>query len=280
MAAFSRVLLFASCIVPLALCQAARFQKPPEASAASSEPSTFPVHKVGDILEVTWTTSVDVVDLIINQITVDGSDGGSKFDLAFNNQFNFMIFKVNSTSAMAVGSSFNISSATVDRFGNIVSGLALTPSAVSTSHSGSLAMVATTSSIPSSSSTSTTSSPATTAESSKATPTIRAVESEREGIKIRVKVGLGVGLGGGGAAVIVGLAICYRLRKKCKKEEHVQAMNENKEPPEYKDKQHIPSTANDWTSPAELHGQPARTMHPSGLNAPSFQLDNPSELPS
>lgn len=75
-------------------------------------------------------------------MTIDGSDGGSKFDLALDNQFNFQIFKTNGTEPLALSAFFNITNATVDQYGKII------PSAVSaTSSSATLLLPTTTSAI-------------------------------------------------------------------------------------------------------------------------------------
>lgn len=44
------------------------FINPPEESTPDPSPSFQPVYKVGDILEVSWSTDTDFVDLIVNQL--------------------------------------------------------------------------------------------------------------------------------------------------------------------------------------------------------------------
>jgi hypothetical protein len=55
------------------------------------------------------------------KVTVDGSDGGPKLDLTFENQFNLQLFKPNGTVPFALSAYFNITNATVDQYGNTVS---------------------------------------------------------------------------------------------------------------------------------------------------------------
>lgn len=43
------------------------FENPPDIGTATTNPSNFQVYKVGDILDVSWVTNANVVDLIINQ---------------------------------------------------------------------------------------------------------------------------------------------------------------------------------------------------------------------
>ena len=51
------------------------------------------------------------------KVNVDGTDGGAKFDLTFNNQFNFQLFKHGATSTLASSAWFNISDSTIDAHG-------------------------------------------------------------------------------------------------------------------------------------------------------------------
>jgi hypothetical protein len=55
------------------------------------------------------------------KVTIDGSDGGSKFDLAKNNQFNLQLFKTNGTKPVASSTFFNITNSTTDQYGSIIS---------------------------------------------------------------------------------------------------------------------------------------------------------------
>jgi hypothetical protein len=64
------------------------------------------------------------------KVTVDGSDGGPKLDLAFENQFNFQLFKPNDTAPFALSAYFNITNTTIDQYGNIVSTKPATLSAI------------------------------------------------------------------------------------------------------------------------------------------------------
>jgi hypothetical protein len=43
------------------------FINPPEISNATPNPSTNSVYKVGDVLNIAWSTTYDVVTLVINQ---------------------------------------------------------------------------------------------------------------------------------------------------------------------------------------------------------------------
>ena len=68
------ILLLASivCIISFAAAQTTgRFIEPPELGTKSSDPRTFKVYKVGEILDVSWTTNSPegaVFDLVINQL--------------------------------------------------------------------------------------------------------------------------------------------------------------------------------------------------------------------
>jgi hypothetical protein len=55
------------------------------------------------------------------KVTIDGSDGGSKFDIAKDNQFNFQLFKTNGTKPVAFSTFFNITNSTADQYGSTIS---------------------------------------------------------------------------------------------------------------------------------------------------------------
>ena len=44
------------------------FINPPDLSSQTASLSSYPVYAVGDILDVSWVTTADVVDLVINQL--------------------------------------------------------------------------------------------------------------------------------------------------------------------------------------------------------------------
>jgi hypothetical protein len=54
------------------------------------------------------------------KVTIDGSDGGSIFDLALDNQFNFQLYKTNGTEPIALSAFFNITNSTVDQYGRLI----------------------------------------------------------------------------------------------------------------------------------------------------------------
>ncbi|KAL3417765.1 hypothetical protein PVAG01_10775 [Phlyctema vagabunda] len=225
----ARLLLFAVFLISCSFALADDgFINPPEESTENSLPSNYQVYKVGDILEVSWSTEAAVVDLIINQrdspatqidrppnsealtrnsyswkITTDGSDGGSKFDLALNNNFNFILFQRNATSPIATSAYFNITNATVDQYGSIISA----------STSSTLLPTSTTS--PTTLSTTTSASVIDSPPSS--TSTVLAPESSSTGLSTSTKIGLGAGLGVAGVALIASLGIWYMIRLKRKK---------------------------------------------------------------
>jgi hypothetical protein len=192
------------------------------------------------------------------KVTLDGSDGGPKFDLAFNNQFNFILFDSLNVSApaLAITSNFNISSSTVDQVGNIISVSSSTVSPTASQSS------------PSSSRTSTASLPTTT-ESPQATSTTPVLESKPSKITTGVKVGLGVGLGGAGAAILAGLALYFRSRR-TRKETRKRTIHEDTMPPKY-----------ETVTTAELAGPPMSKVRPTELDAPAVKQPDepPIELP-
>ncbi|KAH8754458.1 hypothetical protein BGZ57DRAFT_958317 [Hyaloscypha finlandica] len=122
------------------------FINPPEEKIPDQDANINSVYRVGDIVNIAWSTPEAVVNLIIHQdnssltevdylpnsvaltqqsyswkVTIDGSDGGSKFDLAKNNQFNLQLFKTNGTRPVASSTFFNITNSTADQYGSIVS---------------------------------------------------------------------------------------------------------------------------------------------------------------
>lgn len=44
------------------------FINPPDLSSQTASLTSYPVYAVGDILAVSWVTTADVVDLVINQL--------------------------------------------------------------------------------------------------------------------------------------------------------------------------------------------------------------------
>jgi hypothetical protein len=48
--------------------KADHFVNPPDLSSQTASLSSYPVYAVGDILDVSWVTTADVVDLVINQL--------------------------------------------------------------------------------------------------------------------------------------------------------------------------------------------------------------------
>jgi hypothetical protein len=44
------------------------FVNPPNLNSQTTSLSSYPVYTVGDILDVSWVTTADVVDLVINQL--------------------------------------------------------------------------------------------------------------------------------------------------------------------------------------------------------------------
>jgi hypothetical protein len=67
MASFLCLLLSITCLTSSVFGLGSRFINPPDYSSQSSNPSTYPVYAVGDIIDLSWSTAADVVDLIINQ---------------------------------------------------------------------------------------------------------------------------------------------------------------------------------------------------------------------
>ncbi|KAN0089970.1 hypothetical protein V8E51_018549 [Hyaloscypha variabilis] len=125
---------------------ATHFINPADEQVPDQNPSLSSVYHVGDIFNIAWSTPEEVVTLIINQqnsslteidylpnsvaltrasyswkVTIDGSDGGSIFDLALDNQFNFQLYKTNGTEPIALSAFFNITNSTVDQYGRLIS---------------------------------------------------------------------------------------------------------------------------------------------------------------
>lgn len=212
---------------------------PPDLSSQTGPLSSYPVYAVGDILDVSWVTTADVVDLVINQlnsplteidrtpnsaslttdtytwkVTTDGSDGGAKFDLTFSNVFNFMVFKVNSTSLSAQSQYFNISNATVNQHGQRIttftstSTTPLPASSISLSPSSASSALSSPSTIPafilSSSPTLVTTTTRTSILGTSVSPTSA---SSHKALNMGANVGIGIGVGIVGLAAIAGVII-------------------------------------------------------------------------
>ncbi|KAF4637265.1 hypothetical protein G7Y89_g814 [Cudoniella acicularis] len=191
------------------------FISPPDYGNGGQSASKNTVYNVGDLINIAWNTTSSPVTLVINQlnspateidylpnsqsltrgtftweVTIDGSDGGAKFDLLFDNQFNLMLFPSGQTSFVAQSVYFNITNSTVNQYGQRI-----TSSSSSSTYSSTLSTSTT-----SSSSTTPTAAAATTATSPAQTS-----QAAQSGLSSSAQVGLGVGLGIGGVAVIAGI---------------------------------------------------------------------------
>lgn len=67
MAAHLRLLLWMTFFASFAL-GSDHFVNPPDLTSQNAPLSSYPVFAVGDILDVSWVTDADVVDLVINQL--------------------------------------------------------------------------------------------------------------------------------------------------------------------------------------------------------------------
>ncbi|KAG9243378.1 hypothetical protein BJ878DRAFT_120824 [Calycina marina] len=207
--------------------------------------SSYPVHRVGDILDVSWVIAAGIVDFVLKQlnspvkeidrtpnsaaltagaytwkITTDGSDGGAKFDLTFSNVFNFMAFKVNSTTITAQSAYFNISNSTVNQYARGTATLTSTSttrlpiSSMSLSSSSAQSDLSSLSTIPASSlSGSSTLVTTTTGTLLSKTSTSPTSSSTRKDFSVGAKVGLGIGLCIAVVAVITGFLIWFLAHK-------------------------------------------------------------------
>jgi hypothetical protein len=222
------------------------FINPPEEKIPDQNDNINSVYRVGDIVNIAWSTSEGLVNLIINQdnsslteldylpnsgacfilslarnelanctlvaltqqsyswkVTIDGSDGGSKFDIAKDNQFNFQLFKINGTTPVAFSTFFNITNSTVDQYGSTIS-TSRAPATLATSS-------------PRSSSTNasrTTALPSFASSSARATselPPVQLQDSSSSTTRVPLGAVLGVGVF---VCVVAALVAYFRLRQK------------------------------------------------------------------
>ncbi|KAH7324083.1 hypothetical protein BKA65DRAFT_481856 [Rhexocercosporidium sp. MPI-PUGE-AT-0058] len=244
-------------LISFASLASGQFTNPPPGSGVIEQKPVgiTMVYRVGDTLNVQWNnTNGAVVDLVIKQagtpgtqidrtpnsagltkgaytwrITIDGSDGGSAFDLTFSNAFRFNLYGTGKNLQSFSTVYFNISNSTIDQYGRMIAQSSSSSTLVPTTLSSITALA--TSGIPASS----------TATAS-ATP-----EPAKSGLATGTKIGLGAGLGIAGLAVIAGLAMWYIFLRR-KRSAELNRMSE----PVYVD-QPKPPVEQGWSPPPELH---------------------------
>jgi hypothetical protein len=222
------------------------FINPTEEKIPDQDANINSVYRVGDIVNIAWSTPEAVVNLIIHQdnssltkvdylpnsgacfilsltrnelanwtlvaltqqsyswkVTIDGSDGGSKFDLAKDNQFNLQLFKTNGTKPVAFSTFFNITNSTVDQYGSVISTSKPPATLAASSSSSSSTNASTTTALPS-------------VASSSARPTSEFPPVQhQDGSSSAPRVPLGAVLGVGVFICVVAALVAYfRLRQK------------------------------------------------------------------